>query len=80
MATTVTIRASAETRNALNALAAADGLSVPDLLDRLTERERDRRLLHDGLAALAGMDDTTRAAYLGEWNEWETAPLDEPSA
>jgi hypothetical protein len=80
MATTVTIRASARTRNELNALAAADGVSVPDLLERLTERERERRLLHEGLDALASMDDATRASYLGEWEVWDAAPLDEPPA
>jgi hypothetical protein len=79
MAMTVTIRASVETRDVLNELAAADGLSVPALLDQLTERERDRRLLHRGLATLASMDEETRSAYLGEWDDWDAAPLDEPT-
>jgi hypothetical protein len=78
MASTVTIRASTRTRDALNELARQDGVSVPDLLGRLAERERERRLLHDGLAALADMDATTRDAYLGEWSEWSDAPLEEP--
>ena len=78
MASTVTIRATTETRDALNALARQDGISVPDLLGHLTERERERRLLHEGLDALADMDDATRDAYLGEWQDWTDAPLDEP--
>jgi hypothetical protein len=78
MAATVTIRASARARDTLNELAAADGRSVPDLLEDLAQRERDRRMLVDGLAALEAMDDATRDAYLGEWREWEDAPLDEP--
>jgi hypothetical protein len=80
MPSTVTIRATTETRNALNELAKQDGISVPDLLGQLAERERERRLLHDGLATLANMDDATRAAYLGEWHDWADAPLDEPLA
>lgn len=62
----------------LNELAREDGVSVPDLLGQLAERERERRLLHDGLATLAKMDDATRDAYLGEWHDWADAPLDEP--
>lgn len=77
MSRTVTIRASAETRDALNALAAAVGLSVPELLKQLAERERERRLLHSGLESLATMDDATRDAYLGEFREWDDAPLAE---
>jgi hypothetical protein len=80
MASTVTIRATVETRDALNALARQDGVTVPDLLEQLAGRERERRLLHDGLAALADMDEATRDAYLGEWQEWSDAPLDEPLA
>jgi len=78
MASTVTIRATTHTRDALNKLANEDGISVPDLLGQLAERERERRLLHEGLAALAEMDDATRDVYLGEWDEWSDAPLDEP--
>ena len=78
--TTVTIRATTETRDALNELARADGISVPDLLGQLAERERERRLLYGGLATLATMDDATRDAYLGEWQDWDDAPLDEPLA
>lgn len=78
MASTVTIRATTETRNALNELAKQDGISVPDLLGQLAERERERRMLHEGLAALANMDQATRDAYLGEWQDWADAPLDEP--
>jgi hypothetical protein len=78
MASTVTIRATTETRRALNELARQDGISVPDLLGQLAERERERRLLHEGLAALADLDDTTRQEYLGEWHDWADAPLDEP--
>jgi hypothetical protein len=78
MASTVTIRAAASTRDALNELARADGISVPDLLGQLAERERERRLLHQGLTTLANMDDATRDAYLGEWRDWDDAPLDEP--
>jgi hypothetical protein len=78
MASTVTIRATATTRDVLNELAAADGVSVPDLLGRLAERERERRLLYRGLSALASMDDATRDAYAGEWQDWDDAPLDEP--
>lgn len=80
MAPTVTIRATVETRDALNELATADGVSVPDLLGQLAERERDRRLLHQGLATLANLDDATRDAYAGEWQDWDDAPLDEPLA
>ena len=80
MASTVTIRATSETRDAPTELAQQDGISVPDLLGQLTERERERRLLHEGLAALARMDDATRAAYLGEWGDWSDAPLGEPLA
>ena len=78
MPSTVTIRAAVSTRDALNELARADGISVPDLLGQLAERERERRLLHQGLATLANMDDATRDAYLGEWQGWDDAPLDEP--
>ena len=78
MASTVTIRATNDTRNVLNELARQDGVSVPDLLGQLAERERERRLLHEGLATLANMDDATRDAYLGEWQDWDDAPLDEP--
>lgn len=80
MASTVTIRATVATRDALNELAQADGVSVPDLLGQLAERERERRLLHEGLATLANMDQKTRDAYLGEWQAWDDAPLDEPLA
>lgn len=75
---TVTIRAAADTRDVLNELARQDGISVPDLLGRLAERERERRLLHEGLATLANLDDATREAYLGEWGDWSEAPLEEP--
>lgn len=78
MASSVTIRATTETRNTLNELAKQDGISVPDLLGQLAARERERRLLHEGLSALADMDDATRDAYLGEWQDWADAPLDEP--
>jgi hypothetical protein len=74
----VTIRATTQTRNTLNELAKEDGISVPDLLGKLAERERERRLLYDGLATLAEMDEATRDAYLGEWDEWSDAPLDQP--
>jgi len=80
MQRTVTIRARAETRDALNELAAAVGKTVPELLDELATRERDRRLLHDGLAALGAMDMQTSTAYLGELAEWDDAPLQEPAA
>lgn len=78
MASTVTIRATSNTRDTLNALAKEDGISVPDLLGKLADRERERRLLYEGLAALAELDDATRDAYLGEWDEWSAAPLEEP--
>lgn len=77
MGRTVTIRARAETRDALNALASAVGLSVPELLDQLAERERDRRLLQSGLDALGSMEAATREAYLGDFAEWDDAPLAE---
>jgi hypothetical protein len=80
MSATVTIRATAPTRDLLNELATAEGVSVPHLLERLAETERERRLLHEGLAALASMDDATREAYLGEWRDWSDTPLDEPIA
>jgi hypothetical protein len=80
MVRTVTIRARAETRDALNELAAAVGKTVPELLDELAARERDRRLLHDGLAALGAMDMEAQRAYLGELAEWDDAPLAEPAA
>jgi hypothetical protein len=80
MASTVTIRASVTTRDLLNDLAAAEGVSVPHLLERLAETERERRLLHEGLTTLASMDDATRDAYLGGWRDWSDAPLDEPIA
>lgn len=76
----VTIRATTATRDALNELAKADGVTVPDLLGQLAERELERRLLYKGLATLANMDDATRDAYLGEWQDWDDAPLDEPLA
>jgi hypothetical protein len=79
MGRTVTIRARAETRDALNELAAAVGVSVPELLDELAARERDRRLLQEGLAALGAMDLSTQQAYLGEFREWDDAPLSEPA-
>lgn len=79
MGRTVTIRARAETRDALNRLAAAVGLTVPELLDQLAERERDRRLLHSGLETLASMDEQTRDAYAAEFAEWDDAPLVEPA-
>lgn len=75
MLRTVTIRARAETRDTLNALAAAVGLSVPELLDQLAERERDRRLLHGGLETLASMDEKAQAAYAAEFGAWDDAPL-----
>lgn len=37
-----------------------------------------RRLLHDDLAALATMDEATRAAYLSQSQEWDAASLEEP--
>lgn len=77
MGRTVTIRARAETRDALNELAASVGVSVPELLDELAERERDRRELHDGLERLGTMDLATREAYLSEFREWDDAPLSE---
>ena len=46
--------------------------------DRTAASERPQ-VLHDGLAALATMDDATREAYLSERQPWENAPLDEPS-
>lgn len=52
---TVTLRARAETRDALNTLAAGSGQSVPELLDELAARERDRRLLHEGIETLANL-------------------------
>jgi uncharacterized protein (DUF1778 family) len=75
---TVTIRARAETRDALNELADATGQSVPELLHELATRERDRRILHDGLETLANLDAATARAYAEEFREWEAAPLDEP--
>ncbi|ADB53169.1 hypothetical protein [Conexibacter woesei] len=77
MGRTVTIRARAETRDELNRLAAAVGLTVPELLDQLAERERDRRLLRSGLETLASMDGVTRDAYMAEFGEWDDAPLAE---
>lgn len=77
MGRTVTIRASAETRDALNSLAAAVGISVPQLLEQLAEREHERRILRSGLDALATMDKATRDAYMGEFREWDDAPLAE---
>lgn len=77
---TVTIRATVETREVLNQMARDDGVSLPDLLGQLVVRERERRLLHEGLAALATMDGGTRDAYLGEWQDWDDAPLSEPTA
>lgn len=77
MGRTVTIRARAETRDALNELAAAVGVSVPELLDELAERERDRRVLHDGLQRLGTMDLATLQAYQSEFRDWDDAPLSE---
>lgn len=75
---TVTIRARAETRDALNELAAATGQSVPELLDELAVRERDRRLLHDGLKRLANLDEETARRYDEEFREWDDADLESP--
>lgn len=75
---TVTIRARAETRDALNALAAATDQSVPELLDELAARERDRRLLHEGIETLANLPEETARAYERELREWDDAPLTEP--
>lgn len=75
---TVTIRARAETRDALNELAAAAEQTLPELLGELTTRERDRRLLHDGLDTLANLDEATARAYDEEFREWEAAPLTQP--
>jgi len=72
---TVTIRARAETRETLNELATATGQSVPELLDELTARERDRRLLHDGLERLANLDEETARKYEEEFREWDEADL-----
>jgi uncharacterized protein (DUF1778 family) len=72
---TVTIRARAETRDALNELAAATGQSVPELLDELAVRERDRRLLHDGLERLAALDADTARKLEQEFRAWDDADL-----
>lgn len=83
---TVKIRARAQTRDALSELAAATGQSVPQLLDELAARERDRRLkderdrhlMQEFIDEYDALDEETRKAYEAELREWHDAPLTQP--
>ncbi len=70
---TGTMRVRPQTRSRLRSLAEVDGRSVPDLLDELVEREEDRRMLAESVAAMERLrEDPER------WADWkaETSPWD----
>lgn len=61
-----TMRVRPQTRSRLRDLAEHEGRSVPDLLDELVEREEDRRMLAQSVAAMEQLHgDPAR------WNEWK---------
>lgn len=66
-----TIRARPETRDRINALASARNLSVPDLLDELTQEADDDAMIAATNARFAQMHETGEFAdYKSELDGW----------
>jgi predicted transcriptional regulator len=75
MATSTTISVSAETRDLLNELAKAEGISTSALVTRIAQRERDNQLLdavNAGVAALRE-DPAAWAEHQAEIKAWDAA-------
>jgi cytidylate kinase len=78
MAATMTVRVRPHTRDRLNRLAQADHISVPELLDRLVEREEQERLLkamnHDFECLRS--DETAWAEFKADTARWDATSAD----
>jgi predicted DNA-binding protein len=74
MATTTTIRVSAQTRDRLNALAAREGGSAGEIVAKLVHAADDEQLLADAEAAFEKLasDPEALAAYRREAREIES--------
>ncbi len=60
MCMSTTVRVSTSTRDAVRALAAADGITIDEAIARLARRERQRRMGE----ALASLDDSEEQDWL----------------
>ena len=78
MAATATVRVDAETRDRLNALAAARGMRASTLLRELVSDAEDAQLLSAMNEAFAQMhqDPEAREDYYDELREWDAVLLD----
>ena len=78
MAATATVRVDAETRDRLNALAAARGMRAAALLRELVREAEDDQLLSAMNDAFARMhqDPEARDSYYAELREWDAVLLD----
>ncbi len=77
MSETTTVRVSRRTQHVLSDLAAAEGSSVSELLERLAEQARRQRILDESSARIAVVmaDPSMRAAYEAELRlDEEAAP------
>ena len=75
MPATSTLRVRIDTRDRLNRLAREDGVSAPELLERLVHQEEDARLLramNDDFARLRG-DASAWARFRTETDAWDGA-------
>lgn len=78
MAATATVRVTPETRERLKRLSHDQGLSTPELLDRITRRAEDDQLLADHTAAIGRVmaDPEQAASYRSELSDWDSTLLD----
>jgi hypothetical protein len=78
MAATATVRVDADTRDRLNALAAARGVRASTLLRELVREAEDAQLLSAMNEAFARMhqDPEARDSYYAELREWDAVLLD----
>lgn len=78
MAPTTTLRVRPDTRDRLNRLAEEDHVSMPELLDRLVEREEEERLLkamNDDFRRLR-RDEVGWRAFRTETAAWDASSAD----
>lgn len=78
MASTVTIRTSETARDLLAEFARHDGQSIAQIVERLAQREADRRQLHELTDDLASMGAEQLQAYRAEQRAWDDAALGGP--
>jgi|AntDryMetagUQ889_1029465.scaffolds.fasta_scaffold01132_7 hypothetical protein len=71
-----TVRVHADTREQLRKLADSDETTMPNLIADLAQRELDRRMIAQHVAAFEAMTAEERADYRAELTAWDATLMD----